>query len=120
MTENPDLPGPPSSSVVQHVNGVNGRAAQPAAVPIPNDETALRDRAREALRSGKLPNRNADHTWGGPGEGACCAVCSAPVGPAETEFELANRSEAGSSDARVWSETGCTCVLVTSAYDALH
>ena len=28
-------------------------------------------------------------------------------------------SEAGSVDHRVWSETGCTCFLVTSAKDAL-
>jgi anti-sigma factor ChrR (cupin superfamily) len=30
-----------------------------------------------------------------------------------------NRAEAGSADHRVWSETGCTCVLVTSYHDAL-
>lgn len=31
-----------------------------------------------------------------------------------------NRAEAGSSDARVWSETGCTCVLITSTRDILR
>jgi anti-sigma factor ChrR (cupin superfamily) len=30
-----------------------------------------------------------------------------------------NRAEAGTSDARVWSETGCTCVLITSTQDRL-
>ena len=30
-----------------------------------------------------------------------------------------NRAEAGSGDTRVWSETGCTCVLITSTRDAL-
>jgi DNA-directed RNA polymerase specialized sigma24 family protein len=30
-----------------------------------------------------------------------------------------NRAEPGTSDKRVWSETGCTCVLVTSTRDAL-
>lgn len=30
-----------------------------------------------------------------------------------------NRAEAGSGDKRVWSETGCTCVLVTSTQDTL-
>jgi DNA-directed RNA polymerase specialized sigma24 family protein/quercetin dioxygenase-like cupin family protein len=30
-----------------------------------------------------------------------------------------NRAEAGTSDAHVWSETGCTCVLVTSPLDVL-
>jgi anti-sigma factor ChrR (cupin superfamily) len=31
-----------------------------------------------------------------------------------------NRAEAGSGDTRVWSETGCTCVLVTSSHDILE
>lgn len=31
-----------------------------------------------------------------------------------------NRAEAGSGDARVWSETGCTCVLITSTQDILR
>jgi anti-sigma factor ChrR (cupin superfamily) len=31
-----------------------------------------------------------------------------------------NRAEAGTSDSRVWSETGCTCVLITSARDVLR
>jgi anti-sigma factor ChrR (cupin superfamily) len=30
-----------------------------------------------------------------------------------------NRAEPGTADKRVWSETGCTCVLVTSTRDAL-
>jgi anti-sigma factor ChrR (cupin superfamily) len=30
-----------------------------------------------------------------------------------------NRAEAGSVDLRVWSETGCTCVLITSLDDTL-
>lgn len=31
-----------------------------------------------------------------------------------------NRGEPGTGDNRVWSETGCTCVLVTSARDVLR
>ena len=31
-----------------------------------------------------------------------------------------NRAEAGSGDQRVWSETGCTCVLITSTQDILR
>jgi len=31
-----------------------------------------------------------------------------------------SRAEAGSVDRRVWSETGCTCVLITSARDVLR
>ena len=30
-----------------------------------------------------------------------------------------NRAEPGTADKRVWSETGCTCVLVTSTRDSL-
>jgi len=31
-----------------------------------------------------------------------------------------NRAEAGTADQRVWSETGCTCVLLTSTRDILR
>jgi len=31
-----------------------------------------------------------------------------------------NRAEAGTGDQRVWSETGCTCVLLTSTRDKLR
>ena len=31
-----------------------------------------------------------------------------------------NRAEAGSADTRVWSEGGCTCVLITSSRDILR
>jgi anti-sigma factor ChrR (cupin superfamily) len=31
-----------------------------------------------------------------------------------------NRAEAGTSDGRVWSATGCTCVLITSERDVLR
>ena len=30
-----------------------------------------------------------------------------------------NRGEAGTSDERIWSETGCTCLLITSYLDVL-
>jgi len=31
-----------------------------------------------------------------------------------------DRAEPGSVDRRIWRETGCTCVLVTSAKDVLR
>jgi anti-sigma factor ChrR (cupin superfamily) len=31
-----------------------------------------------------------------------------------------NRGEPGAGDQRVWSETGCTCVLITSTKDILR
>jgi anti-sigma factor ChrR (cupin superfamily) len=31
-----------------------------------------------------------------------------------------NRAESGTADQRVWSETGCTCILITSPQDVLR
>lgn len=52
------------------------------------DEETLRARAREALRTGRLPDRPPEHIWGGPGMGARCAVCVEPIGRNESELEL--------------------------------
>ena len=52
------------------------------------DEEPLREKARQVLRDGKLPNRRPDRTWGGPGVGARCSVCDLPVTPDQLEFEI--------------------------------
>lgn len=52
------------------------------------DERTLREKARAAVRNGKLPNRTPDRTWGGPGVGALCAVCGLRVTKDETAFEI--------------------------------
>jgi len=52
------------------------------------DEQALREKAREVLKSGKLPNRRPDRTWGGHGVNAPCSVCGLPVTPQQIEFEI--------------------------------
>ena len=52
------------------------------------DESALRAKAREVIRNGKLPNRRPDRTWGGPGVGAACRICSEPVTKNQLEFEI--------------------------------
>ena len=52
------------------------------------DEVRLREQARAAIQSGKLPSRNPDRTWGGPGVGAMCAVCEKPVTKEDMEFEI--------------------------------
>ena len=52
------------------------------------DEARLREQAREAIQTGKLPARAADRTWGGPGEGLECSVCHQPVTKSEMEFEI--------------------------------
>ncbi|HEX7080772.1 MAG TPA: hypothetical protein VF329_07145 [Gammaproteobacteria bacterium] len=53
-----------------------------------NDDQNLRDRARQAMRAGALPNRRPSRTWGGPGAGAACTICGTPVAPNEVELEV--------------------------------
>ena len=51
------------------------------------DETVLRAKAREVLRTGKLPSRPPDHTWGGMGADAPCPVCGETVTKDQLEIE---------------------------------
>ena len=53
-----------------------------------NFDGILSDKAREAVRSGKLPSRHQDRTLGGAGSGAECAVCGEPVMRHMTELEI--------------------------------
>lgn len=53
-----------------------------------DEESILREKAREVVQAGKLPARRADRTWGGPGVGARCAVCGKPIGQDQMEFEV--------------------------------
>jgi hypothetical protein len=52
------------------------------------DEAILCQRARNAIREGRLPTRTPDRTWGGPGIGAPCAVCDLPVPRDGMQFEI--------------------------------
>jgi hypothetical protein len=52
------------------------------------EEAVIRERARQAVRAGTLPNRRPDHTWGGYGAGAVCTICATPVKHDELEFEI--------------------------------
>ena len=52
------------------------------------DEPILREKAREAIRSGKLPARRSDRMFGGPGSGHRCALCGKPLPREEMEIEL--------------------------------
>ena len=51
------------------------------------DESLLREKARSVVRAGKLPARQPDRTWGGPGVGAPCVVCGLPVTKDQMEIE---------------------------------
>src|SRR5262245_61008154 len=57
------------------------------AIPMP-DEPILRQKARDAILTGKLPGRRPDRTWGGPGVGAPCSICGEPVRRDQMEFEV--------------------------------
>jgi hypothetical protein len=52
------------------------------------DELILRAKAREAVRTGKLPAQSPDRTWGDPGVGAPCTICGEPVRRDQMEFEV--------------------------------
>ena len=52
------------------------------------DEAALAAKARDAIRTGRLPARAANRTFGGPGNGAICAVCGEPVTRSQMELEI--------------------------------
>jgi hypothetical protein len=43
---------------------------------------------KEAICSGKLPDRSAERTWAGRGCGAPCAICGRPINADELEYEL--------------------------------
>ena len=52
------------------------------------DEKILRAKAREAIRTGKLPSRRPDRTWGGPGVGVVCTVCGEAVTKDQLEIQV--------------------------------
>jgi hypothetical protein len=53
-----------------------------------NEESKLRERARDSVRGERLPNRRPDRTWGGPGMGVACVICGAPVKHDEMGYEI--------------------------------
>lgn len=53
-----------------------------------NDENTLREKARQAIQGGMLPNRSQDRMWGGPGVGANCVICNEFVNREELEVEI--------------------------------
>lgn len=51
-------------------------------------ETTLRERARAAMLSGKIPACRPDGTLTGRGSGEICPICSAPVPETDMELEI--------------------------------
>jgi len=56
------------------------------------DEPILREKAREAILSGRLPTARPSRTFYGHSAGARCAVCGDPVRRGELDFELEFRA----------------------------
>lgn len=52
------------------------------------DEPLLREQARVAIRSGRIPLRYPDRVWGGPGAGEPCAICERPILKDQLELEI--------------------------------
>ena len=50
--------------------------------------TTLRDSAREAIKSGRLPSGKPARTLGGLGSGRSCALCSTLLLPTQMEIEI--------------------------------
>jgi hypothetical protein len=48
----------------------------------------LRDKIREAIKTGKLPGQHPVRTWGGRGSGEPCAICGELIRPNESELEV--------------------------------
>jgi hypothetical protein len=67
-----------------------------------SDLRGLREKARDILRAGKLPDRAPDHMWGGLGTGTQCVVCGVATTPGETELEIEyRRDDRGRADSYV-------------------
>lgn len=53
-----------------------------------SDDSILREKARNLILAGILPDRPPDHMWGGAGASAQCIVCSARVKREEVRLEI--------------------------------
>ncbi len=51
-------------------------------------ESELRERARELIHAGRLPDVVPTRMWGGRGSGQTCALCGDVVPQTEVEYEL--------------------------------
>jgi len=71
------------------------------------DEARLRNRAREAIRAGKLPCRQPDHTFGAPGNGESCALCGEPVAQDQMLIQIGYQRDATSKSTSYHLHLGC-------------
>lgn len=62
-----------------------------------DEHGSLRERARQLIQAGRLPNRRPDRMWADTGSGADCAVCHAPLQPGKIEYDLQFAPDDGAS-----------------------
>ena len=60
-----------------------------------DSECSVRKKARDAIRSGKLPTHLHGRTLAGPGGGRACAVCGEPIKQNQVEYEIEFRLHGG-------------------------
>jgi hypothetical protein len=66
----------------------SGQPALEHAAGPTDDQSVLREKAREVVGAAKMPERRPDRMWGGPGTGIECAICGSPVTRDQLEFEV--------------------------------
>lgn len=71
------------------------------------DESVLRARACEAMKTGNLPDHSPERLWGGLGSGDPCAVCGNVVDKADVELELQFTSDGVSAAANYLVHAKC-------------
>jgi hypothetical protein len=68
------------------------------------EEDGLRRLAREAMQSGKLPDRRPDRLWGGHGNGkGNCYLCGKPLNMEDITFDLEYKRGADDMDPTCYS-----------------
>jgi hypothetical protein len=76
-------------------------------IPNSDEPPGLRQRARERIRSGKLPNHTPISTWGGPSNGARCPVCDSDLRRGEWELAFEVESPGGTDGKTYQMHVSC-------------
>ena len=76
------------------------------------DESHLRMKSRQLIRSGRLPPRRPDRVWGGAGYGgSLCALCHSGIGHEEVAMEVEYTALADASPWNAYLHTRCFLAL---------
>jgi len=97
----PQLSVAPMNPLFRDSSPASGAGGPPAAPSPRHDYRQLARVVRDALRAGRIPSRPADQTWGGPGSGGGCAICSERLDSGGVEYELEFARGAGAGSYRV-------------------